>query len=327
MSATYLLPLRCDVAQQPAGDLATYLRTLSAFMHVLVVDASPPSVRAVHAVAFGNATTVIPPDQRDRCLNGKAWGVLTGLRHAHEHVVIADDDVRWDREALRCALAMLERADLVLPQNYFAPLTWHAVWDTGRTLLNRALSHDWPGTVVIRRAALGDPPAYDGDVLFENCEMVRTVRAAGGRVMVAADLFVARRPPTVGHFIGQRPRQAYDDLALPLRLALMLGLAPVVAIGGRRVAGALGLASIALAEVGRRRADGTRVFPWYASVAAPLWLSERAVLSWWVGWRAVSRRGVTYSGRRIRIAATPQRRLRDRHVVGAAVGPRRGSTR
>jgi hypothetical protein len=314
VSATYILPLRRDVAEAPAGDLARYLQGLSQTVRVLIVDGSSAHIRAVHRAVFGEAVTVIAPDERDRCLNGKAWGVLTGLRHAGEMVVIADDDVRWDEKGLQRALAMLAEADLVLPQNHFDPLPWHAVWDTGRTLLNRAAWHDWPGTVALRRAALPGQPAYDGDVLFENCEMVRTVRASGGRVEVALDLFVARRPPTVRHFIEQRPRQAYDDLAQPLRWALLLGLAPVVAAGGLRVAMALGVASIALAEVGRRRAGGRRVFPWYTSVLSPLWVSERAAMSWWVAWRALSRRGVTYSGGRIRSAATPQRRLRDRHA-------------
>jgi len=43
-------------------------------------------------------------------------------------------------------------------------------------------------------------------------------------------------------------------------------------------AGAVG--AIAIAELGRRRARGTEVFPAAASAFAPLWLLERALCSW-----------------------------------------------
>jgi len=73
-------------------------------------------------------------------------------------------------------------------------------------------------------------------VLFENLEMERTVRAGGGRVRALHDLYVARRPPSTRHFLGQRVRQAYDSLAQPGRLAAELAILPTVLIadGGRR---------------------------------------------------------------------------------------------
>ena len=184
-------------------------------------------------------------------------------------------------------------------------MTWHTAWDTGRILLNRATAHDWPGTVVLRRSALTGDPLYDGDVLFENCELVRTVAACGGRVTVRHDLLVARRPPTVRHFLEQRPRQAYDDLAQPARLTMMMAILPAAVLGGRRLTTAGALLAVALAEAGRRRGGGTRVFPWYTPLCAPGWLLERGVLSWWAAWLRVSGRGVGYSGRRLLRAATP----------------------
>ena len=57
--------------------------------------------------------------------NGKVHGVLTGLRLAsHENVVLADDDVRYSVELLSELVAELEFADVVRPQNFFAPLPW-----------------------------------------------------------------------------------------------------------------------------------------------------------------------------------------------------------
>jgi hypothetical protein len=96
----------------------------------------------------------------------------------------------------------LGEADLVRPQNYFAELPWHARWDTARSLLNRVFSGDlefpigdFPGTLAVRRRALLATGGYDGDALFENLELMRTVRAAGGRVVTPLDLYVAPRPP------------------------------------------------------------------------------------------------------------------------------------
>jgi hypothetical protein len=317
VTLTYLLPLRRDVvAEQSDGDLARYLRALAASVgDILIVDSSPPRVFEQHVTLFAGMATHVAPHPDDRCANGKAWAVLTGLRHArHDTVVIADDDVRWDAATLSRAADALQRCDLLVVANFFSPMVWHAAWDTGRILLNRATAHDWPGTLVVRLTALRSTPRYDGDVLFENCEMVRTISALGGRVVVRHDLLVARRPPTLRHFLRQRPRQAYDDLAQPVRLGAMLALLPAALLGGRRAIAAGSLLCIVTAEAGRRRAGGRRVFPWYTSFCAPAWLVERGVLCWWAVWLRVSGRGVWYSGNRLLRAATSPAELRARHM-------------
>src|SRR5215217_4010099 len=113
---------------------------------------------------------------------GKVGGVLTGVRLAsHECLVVADDDVRYDADSLARVVEGLRGADVVRPQNYFTPLPWHARWDTARMLLNRMTGGDWPGTLGVRRSVLRATNGYDGRVMFENLELVRTVLAAGGR--------------------------------------------------------------------------------------------------------------------------------------------------
>jgi hypothetical protein len=67
---------------------------------------------------------------------------------------------------------------------------------------------------------------------------------------------------------------------------------------------------IALAEVGRRRAGGARVFPASAALWAPVWAAERAVTVW-LALVMRLRGGVTYRGTRLWRAATPVRRLRE----------------
>ncbi|MFP3381064.1 hypothetical protein SB767_32600, partial [Bacillus sp. SIMBA_069] len=75
--------------------------------------------------------------------------------------------------------------------------------------------------------------------------------------MIAADrIGVARRPPALRHFLGQRVRQAYDDFAQPARLLAELSVLPLALASLRRPRRLLlGVAGVvALAEAGRRRA-------------------------------------------------------------------------
>src|SRR5204862_3284412 len=154
----------------------------------------------------------------------------------------------------------------------FDPLPWHARWDTARTLLNRSLGADFPGTLAVRRSSLLGAGGYDGDVIFENLELMRTIRAAGGSVVSPLDLYVARRPPSAEHFLSQRVRQAYDDFAIPARMAAWLGVLPALGLalarGRRREAAVAAAGLVGMAEVGRRRAGGSRHFPASASALA-----------------------------------------------------------
>lgn len=315
LAAEYVLPLRWH---DDAGlaELVAYLTELVELIDVTVVDGSQSALFSAHARAFPPGLRHLPV-QPWPGRNGKVAGVMTGVRAArHERVVLADDDVRYTPETLQAVVGMLDGADLVRPQNVFDPAPWHARWDTGRSLLNRALGHDYPGTLAISRSVLLDAGGYDGDVLFENLELIRTVEAAGGRTRTADDVYVARRPPTFRHFRGQRVRQAYDDFAQPVRLAAELAVLPAVAAAvarGRVRWPAVGaLAVIVLAEIGRRRAGGARVYPRTAPLWAPLWLAERAVCVW-LALGARLRGGVRYSEGWLRRAAHSTRALRRNH--------------
>ena len=304
-----MLPLRweedADLAEQTA-----YLRELADAIDVTVVDGSDATAFAAHRAAWPFVRHVAPfvPGR-----NGKARGAMSGIRLSrHEKVVIADDDVRYDRAGLAAVLGRLGRSDFVRPQNVFSPAPWHARWDTGRTLLNRALGGDFSGTVALRRSAL---PAggYDTDVLFENLELERTVRARGGRVDVASDLYVCRRPGQVRRFWEQRVRQAYDDWAQPQRLLRELALLPaIVSLVRARSAGGLAVfagAVVALASVGRAYAGGRAHFRASDCLWALPWVLERS-LTVWIAVLLRLRGGVRYRDERIHRAATPLRTLR-----------------
>jgi hypothetical protein len=325
---TYLLPLRSErlESSERSDELTAYLRWLAGLVEVVVVDGSPADVHAAHHARWAGFAVHVPPDETIRGANGKVRGVLTGLRYGTgERVVIADDDIRYDAESLDAVVRLLDEAEVVRPQNHFVPMPWHARWDTARSLLNRMTGGDWPGTLGVRRSWLLRTAGYDADVLFENLELVRTIRASGGREAVPLGLFVARRPPDVRHFWSQRTRQAYDELARPLRFAVSLALLPAFAalVATRRwtLASAAVVGTVLLAEMGRRRDGGRSVFPASASVMAPLWVAERAVCTWLALGSRILHGGVPYRGGVIRRAATPMRVLRERYGAHMAVGP------
>jgi hypothetical protein len=326
LAAAYVLPLRWRTEGE-LGELAAYLRWVSAQVEeTIVVDGSPEPLFAAHAAAFGPGVRhLVPAPDLDYAM-GKVNGVITGLREcSRERVVIADDDVRYDHGSLERTVELLESADLVRPQNYFDELPWHARWDTARSLLNRVFTGDphlpvgdFPGTLAVRRSAFHSSGAYDGDALFENLELIRTVKAGGGTVRTPLDLYVARRPPSTAHFLSQRVRQAYDDFAIPLRMGAWLSLAPaagcLVASRRARWLAAGAAASVALAELGRRRARGRDHFPVSGSLLAPAWLAERAVCSWLaVGERA--RGGVRYGEVRLPLAGNSLASLSERKPI------------
>jgi hypothetical protein len=314
----YVLPLRWKDGQHRPEELTGYLHQLARSCDVLIVDGSPGPVFACHHRAWSAAARHIRPDPGLGCRNGKVSGVITGVRAAsHERIIVADDDVRYDDEALSQVLARLDCADLVIPQNYFDPLPWHAAWDSARSLINRAVGTDYPGTMAIRRQAFLAAGCYDGDVLFENLELIRTLRAAGAHIQPAPDVFVRRIPPDTRQFLGQRIRQAYDSLAQPPRLVAELSLLPAAALAVRShrawLIGGACAGAIALAEAGRRRHGGAAAFAWPLSLAAPAWVAERAICSW-LAMACRLRGGIRYGGEQIICAAHSAGALRHRTI-------------
>lgn len=307
---SYLLPINTAV---PRLELAPYLEWLAERVEVIIVDGSDAEVFAEHRAAFGSPIRHLPVDPQRVTPMGKVGGVMTGVVLAsHDHVVIADDDVFYTDDDLRRLDEHLDTSDVVRPQNWFDPLPWHARWDTGRMLLNRMTGGDWPGTIGIRRSTLLRAGGYAGDVLFENLELVRTIEAAGGRAAVDLGLLVRRHPPSTGQFLDQRVRQAYDELARPWRLLSFLALAPSVAWTRGRGAPVLAAAGVAVAEMGRRRGGGHKVFRPTAALWAPAWLAERAVTSWLAMFQLVRHGGIRYRDGVLRRAATPRSELRRR---------------
>ena len=148
--------------------------------------------------------------------------------------------------------------------------------------------------------------------LFENLELIRTVRAAGGREVQDPTVYVLRQPCSARHFWSQRVRQAYDSFAQPLRLMVELALLPVMVFGYRKfrlLPAVAAAAAVGLAELGRRRCRGTEVFPPSSAFWAPLWVLERSIAVWAALWFRL-RGGMPYAGVRIRSAGHSVRQLK-----------------
>ncbi|MDQ3956045.1 MAG: glycosyltransferase family 2 protein [Actinomycetota bacterium] len=306
----YILPLKWT-DDLDRDEMTSYLKRLSdAVAEVVVVDGSAPEHFSANAAAWGPYVKHLAVDSDLSFKNGKVNGVVTGVRAAgFEKVVIADDDVRYEAGSLHRVADLLEDADLVRPQNFFkSPMPWHATWDTARTLLNRSFWVDYPGTLAVRRSLFLAMGGYDGNVMFENLELIRTVARRGGREVAPLDLYVERRPPTTRLFFSQRVRQAYDDFAQPRRMAVELSMLPAVALLARRRRVRAGVAAtgvvVATAEIGRRRAGGVKVFSPAASLLAPAWLLERGICIWLALYQRATG-GVRYSGGKIPKAANP----------------------
>ena len=316
LDATYVLPLRWHDTRGSA-EMTHYLRWLSGQLDVIVVDGSPSEVYEHHSGSWSTYVKHIPPDPTLNFANGKVNGVTTGIRSAGtDAVVIADDDIRFDESSIRRVVNELGRHDLVIAQSFFDPTPWHAQWDEARILLNRAFGVHFPAALGLRRSLFLDVGGYDGDVLFENLELIRSMRFGGARVAQPNDLFVRHLAPERAAFWSQRVRQAYDDFTLPGRMGTWLSLVPLggMALYRRRYKAivATGLAVVLLAEVGRRRGGGRDLYPATVPLFAPLWLAERGLCAWGAVWHRTVNGGVPYRDGVIKRAATPQKELRAR---------------
>jgi hypothetical protein len=130
---------------------------------------------------------------------------------------------------------------------------------------------------------------YDGDVLFDNEEMIRNFAQHGCAILYAENLFVQKRPPVFRKWIEQRPRQAYEDFGMRAKTALFFSLLPLLVItamsfgrnGVTSLLIAISLFSIFTACRGRARGRAREFFPLRCCFFAPLWIAERTLSTYW----------------------------------------------
>jgi hypothetical protein len=303
---TYLLTIRrVRFDRDEAGRFRDYFRLLAdAGCEVLVVDGSPREVFAAHGEVWSGACRHASVDPQYRYLNGKVNGIHTGVAlAAHERIILADDDICYTPDDVRRMARLLDSFEMVRPQNYLRPLPVWARTEAARMLVNRAwmAEGDYPGTLGVRRGAMRRLGHYDGDVLFDNEEIVRHFRAHGAGIAYARDFFVLKRPPGFRKWVEQRPRQAYEDFVMRAKTAFFAALPPALlllwlAAGWRSaLAAAAAVACGAVLLAARGLGDGAARFfqPWLC-LYAPLWVAERAVSTYWAFYWRVARGGYPF---------------------------------
>jgi hypothetical protein len=307
---TYLLPIRrVRASQEEAAAFARYFESLQRMgCEVLVVDGSPMEVFAEHDRAWRGVCRHVTVDPVYTYLNGKVNGVHTGVDLARcERIVLADDDIRYTSEDILRACDLLDRYEMVRPQNYLCPRPWWARMEAARMLINRGVltTGDYPGTCAFRRSTFLRVGHYDGDVLFDNEEIVRHFVLQGADVCYARDFFILKRPPTLRKWLEQRPRQAYEDFVMRAKTALFMSLVPTAILSGMLwgARAALGFAlvvsacAVLLALRGAGRDHAHRFFPSHLALYAPLWVLERALSVHWALYWRVTRGGYPFGDR------------------------------
>jgi Glycosyltransferase like family 2 len=307
---TYLLPFwRAQFSPSVSNELAVYFRLLGhAGCEVLVVDGSPPAVFARNREAWAGLCDHVQVDRTFGCMNDKVNGIHTGVRLSrHEKIILADDDIRYTPESLSQVMQLLDRFEVVRPQNFLDPLPWWARLEAARMLINRATlrTGDYPGTCAFRRQSMLSAGPYDGDVLFDNEEIIRHFAQAGAHIRYAVDLFVRKVPPSFRKWIEQRPRQAYEDFGLRAKTAFFFAVLPVllgcIFFSGTKGAllclGGLSLLSMAVALRGWFRGSAPKHFPLSITLFAPLWVCERGVSTYWASYWFLVHGGYPFGGR------------------------------
>ncbi len=303
---TYLLTIRRALFDaEEAENFKTYFRLIAdAGCEVLVIDGSPPDVFAEHAQIWRGVCRHAPVDSQYKYLNGKVNGIHTGVALAeHNRVILADDDIRYTPENVRRIADLLEKFDMVRPQNYFRPLPFWAKTEAARMLINRAFisEGDYSGTLGVTRNAMLRFGHYDGDVLFDNEESVRHFRFKNAKIKYARDFFILKLPPTFEKWIEQRPRQAYEDFVMHAKTVFFLAL-PVDFVLTQIVAGwrtaLIYVLIIALGSIfaaARGLGDGApRYFPPLIIFCAPFWIVERSFSTYWAFYWYFTRGGYPF---------------------------------
>lgn len=288
---SYVVVIGSD--QEPAGDLrelASYLAMLAVGgCEVIVVDGSDSAQFDDNGRTLRWVSRHIAARPRHRNFTGGIDIVRAAIDVSNcDKIIIAGAKVRYDDEVISRLCELLDDHEVVEPQDYFEPLPWWSGIEAGRMLVHRGIEPlpDHGATFGLRKSSVRGLRGLE--VAWSNGEHpVRRLASRGAEVFSACEVFVRRLPPALTDWLQDRPRQAGDDFAVPVKTSFFFALLPlamVIAIcGGMRLAGsyagAITFASIALAI--RGRGGATAVFPIRACLCAPLWVIERSVSVYW----------------------------------------------
>jgi hypothetical protein len=279
-------------------DFSFYLSTVAvAGCDVVVVDGSSDTAFDENDKSFRWVSRHVAPRPRHQSFSGAIDPIRAAIDFANcDKVIIADQNVRYDAEAIGRLCALLDNHEVVEPQDYFEPLPWWSGIEAGRMLVHRGVDPlpDHGVTFGMRKWSVRGLRTIDA-AWSNGDDPVRRLASQGADVFSACDVFVRRLPPILGDWLRDRPRQADDDFAMPVKTAFFFALLPTVAmlaiLGGVRLAGgyAGALACVATVLAIRGRIGAAAFFPLRACLAAPLWVAERSVSVYWALFRKLRR--------------------------------------
>jgi hypothetical protein len=288
---SYVIVIGSD--QEPAGDLrelASYLSMLAiGGCDVIVVDGSESALFDDHGRTLRWVARHVAARPRHRNFTGGLDVVRAAIDVSNcEKIIVAGAKVRYDDETIERVCGFLDDHEVVEPQDYFQPLPWWSGIEAGRMLVHRGIEPlpDHGATFGLRKSSIRGLRGLD--VAWSNGEHpVRRLSSRGAEVFSACDVFVRRLPPALTDWLQDRPKQAGEDFAVPVKTTFFFALLPlaiVIAIcGGVQLAGSyagtIALATIALAI--RGRGGAATFFPIRACLCAPLWVIERSVSVYW----------------------------------------------
>jgi hypothetical protein len=266
--------------------IAGYLATLSpAQCDVVILDYSTPDV-------FEEHRHVLRWAGRHVSLSKNTDIVRAAIELAAcEKVIVATDDVRYSVDDIEMMCQLLERHDVVEPQQYLWPLPWWSGIDAGKMLVHRGIERfgDRSSTYAFRRTVVRQIRGAD----VGNDHAIRRLAMRGADVHAAGDFFVRRNPPEFADWVRTRPQHAEQDFAVPGKTIVFLALIPVmialVFFAGARVAGGFaGLVALFSSGLAIRGRIGAAAFyPLKTCLFAPVWVLERSISVYWALFRRV----------------------------------------
>ncbi|HVS29954.1 MAG TPA: hypothetical protein VMS98_00730 [Thermoanaerobaculia bacterium] len=279
-----------DAGESPAdvAVLAAYLSTVGlAGCDVLIVDGSPPEQFEANGRVLRWVGRHVPAQPRHRRAGGQVDLVRAAVDLAAcEKVIVAGSDTRCTADDITMLCALLEKHEVVEPDEYVSPTSWWSGIDAGRILLHRGIEQ--PGQVLSTFALRCS--AYRPLLEYEERSgdpEARRFLSQGTDLYGARGLFIRREPPQLDRWWRRRALEAAADFVLPLKTAFFAMLLPLVLlaalVGGVEAAagcaGIIGFASVLLAAKGR--AGAGKFFPLHTCLFAPLWVAERSVSVYW----------------------------------------------
>lgn len=295
LRCTYLVVIDSDrELPDDLQELTNYLSEIGVSgCDVVVVDGSPEEIFDQNGQSLRWVSRHVAARPRHRSFSGAIDPIRAAIDFSNcDKVIVADQNVRYDDEAIARICALLDNHEVVEPQDYFAPLPWWSGIEAGRMLVHRGVDPlpDHGVTFGMRKWSVRGLRTIDA-AWSNGDDPVRRLASQGADVFSACDVFVRRLPPPLGDWIRDRPRQADDDFAMPVKSAFFFALLPMIALllilGGARLAGgyagAVACAATVLAIRGRIGASA--FFPLRACLSAPLWIVERSVSVYWALFR------------------------------------------